>query len=161
MKIGMGYRYEMYKTILVPLDGSKMADKAFTHALSIAKTFDAELLLLTVIPENVVPTGAYRTWVHPSMVRRNINEIITLARQEATDFLNEKMKECEKNNVKASYKILEGDSASQIIKAAEQKKVDLIVMGSVGLTGIKKLKTLGSVSRKVSENVSCPTLIVR
>jgi nucleotide-binding universal stress UspA family protein len=71
------------------------------------------------------------------------------------------MKECEKNNVKVSYKILEGDSASTIIEAADQKKVDLVIMGSVGLTGIKKLKALGSVSRKVSENVSCPILIVR
>ncbi|MEM3085209.1 MAG: universal stress protein [Nitrososphaerales archaeon] len=151
----------MYKIILIPLDGSKMADKAFQHALLLAKTFGAELLLLTVIPENVVPAGAYRTWVHPSMVRRNITEIITLARQEATDFLNEKMKECEKNNVKASYKILEGDAASKIIEAAQKKKVDLIVMGSAGLTGIKRLKALGSVSRKVSERVSCPVLIVR
>lgn len=157
----MEISYQMYKTILVPLDGSKMADKAFKHALSIAKTFNAELLLLTVIPENVVPAGAYRTWIHPSMVRRNINEILTIARQEATDFLNEKMKECEKNDVKASYKILEGDSASKIIEAADQKKVDLVIMGSVGLTGIKKLKALGSVSRKVSENVSCPILIIR
>ncbi|MFQ5970478.1 MAG: universal stress protein [Nitrososphaerales archaeon] len=151
----------MYKTILVPVDGSKMADKAFNHALSIAKTFDAELRLLTVIPENVVPAGAYRTWVHPSMVRRNINEIITIARQEATDFLNEKMEECQKNGVKASYKILEGDVTTKIIEAANKMKVDLIIMGSIGLSGVKRLKTLGSISRRVSENVPCPILLVR
>lgn len=151
----------MYKKILVPIDGSKMADKAFKHALSIAKTFDAELLLLTVIPENVVPSGAYRTWTHPSMVRRKVGEILTIAREEATDMLAQKMEECEKNGVKASYKIMEGDTVLKIIEAASNKKVDLIVIGSVGLTGIKKLKSLGSVSRKVSERVSCPVLIVR
>ncbi|MFQ5941661.1 MAG: universal stress protein [Nitrososphaerales archaeon] len=150
-----------YKTILVPIDGSKMADKAFKHGLSLAKILHAELLLLTIIPENVVPVGASRTWVHPSMVRRNVRDILTLARQEATDFLDKKMGECEKNEVKASYKILEGDTASKIKETAHKKKVDLIIMGSVGLTGIKKLGALGSVSRKVSENVSCHVLIIR
>lgn len=151
----------MYKKILVPIDGSKMADKAFKHALSIVKTFDAELLLLTVIPENVVPSGAYRTWTHPSMVRRNVDEILTIAREEATDMLAQKMEECEKNDMKASYKIMQGDAASQIIETANKKNIDLIVIGGVGLTGIKKLKILGSVSRKVSERVSCPVLIIR
>lgn len=151
----------MYQKILVPIDGSRMANKAFKHALSIAKAFNAQIILLTVIPGNVVPAGAYRTWTHPSMVRRSVHEIITIAREEATDFLTESMKECEKRGVKASYKISTGDSASVIIETANKKEVDLIVMGSVGLTGIKKLKALGSVSRKVSENVSCPVLIVR
>lgn len=151
----------MYKKILVPIDGSKMADKAFKHALLIAKTFNAELLLLTVIPENVVPSGAYRTWTHPSMVRRKVDEILTIAREEATDMLAQKMEECEKNDVKASYKIMQGDAASQIIETANKKNIDLIVIGSVGLTGIKKLKSLGSVSRKVSERVSCPVFIIR
>ena len=153
----------MYKIILVPIDGSKMADKAFKHALSVAKAFDAELLLLTVIPENVVPAGAFTTWTHPTMIRRMINEIITTAREQATDMLNEKMRECEKTNVKAVYKIVMGDAASKIIEMANNKKmkVDLVIMGSVGLTGIQRLKTLGSVSRKVSEHVSCPILIVR
>ena len=151
----------MYKKIVVPIDGSKMADKAFKHALSVAKTFDAELLLLTVVPENVVPAGAFTAWTHPTMIKRMINEIVTLAREEATDMLNEKMNGCERNNVKASYKIVTGDPATKIIEVANSKKVDLIIMGSVGLTGIKKLKSLGSVSRKVSERVSCPVLIVR
>ncbi|MGI0083436.1 MAG: universal stress protein [Nitrosopumilaceae archaeon] len=47
----------MYKKILVPLDGSRMAEKAFKHALLVAKNFAAELILLTIVPENVVPTG--------------------------------------------------------------------------------------------------------
>lgn len=146
---------------MVPIDGSKMADKAFNHALSIAKTFNAELFLLTVIPENVIPSGAYSTWVHPSMVRRNVNEVLKVARQEAKDFLEEKMKTCERNGVRASYKIAEGDTASRIIESAKRKNVDLIVIGSVGLTGIKKLMMLGSVSRKVSEHAPCPILIIR
>jgi len=47
------------------------------------------------------------------------------------------------------------------VLAAKKMKVDIIVIGSVGLTGIKKLKALGSVSRKVSELSDCPVLIIR
>ncbi|MGI0083437.1 MAG: universal stress protein [Nitrosopumilaceae archaeon] len=95
------------------------------------------------------------------MVRRYVKDMITIAREDATDMLERKMEECVKNDVKASFKIMDGDAASEIIQAANRLKVDLIVIGSVGLTGIKKLKTMGSVSRKVSESVSCPILIIR
>jgi nucleotide-binding universal stress UspA family protein len=151
----------MYETILVPMDGSKTSERAFEQALSIAQTFNAELILLTVIPENVIPAAVYRTWTHPVMVKRSVKDMLTMARQDATELLTDKLEVCRKQNVKASYKILEGDAASEIIAAAKKRKVDLVVMGSVGLTGIKKLKVMGSVSRKVSEHVSCPVLIVR
>jgi len=84
-----------------------------------------------------------------------------LARQQATDLLDKRVVECEKENVKTSYKILQGDAASEIITAAKKMRIDMIVIGSVGLTGIKKLKALGSVSRKISELSGCPVLIVR
>lgn len=138
-----------------------MSEKAFKHALSIAKTFDAELLLLTVIPENVVSTGAYAAWLHPSVARRSSDEIMKVARQEATGYLDRKMKQCKKNGVKASYRILEGDAAMRIIQIADNLKVDLIIIGSVGIKGIRILRTLGSVSRKVAEGVSYPVLVIR
>lgn len=151
----------MYKKILIPIDGSTMAEKAFKYALSVAENFGAELVLLAVIPEHVVPAGVYRVWTHQPLVKRYIKMMRAVAKQEATDMLDKKMQECEKKNVKSSYKILEGDAASEIIEAVNKMKIDFLVIGSVGLTGIKKLKTLGSVSRRVSENVSCPILIVR
>jgi len=152
---------DTFKKILIPLDGSKMSDKAFKYALSIAKNFGAELALLTVIPEHVVDAAVYRVGTHRALVKNYIKMMNALARQQATDLLDKRMQECEKENVKASYKILQGDTASEIITAAKKMRTDMIVIGSVGLTGIKKLKALGSVSRKVSELSDCPVLIVR
>ena len=58
--------------------------------------------------------------------------------------------------------ITTGIPTDKIIEYATDKKVDLIVIGSIGVTGISKFfKGLGSVSRNVSEKVSCPVLIVR
>ena len=59
------------------------------------------------------------------------------------------------------YKVLHGGNpAEEILKYSQSKKIDLIVMGNVGLTGISKIKMLGSVSRDVLENSKCPVLIV-
>ncbi len=63
--------------------------------------------------------------------------------------------------IKLEPLVLYGDPANQIIDYSNNKRVDLIVMGSNGLQGIAKFKGLGSVSRKVSEAVSCPMTIIR
>ena len=82
----------------------------------------------------------------------------------ATKFLEKKQKEIETEaggNVKVGSIVLLGDSVSgKILELAEKDEVDLIIIGNVGLSGISKLKTLGSVSRAVSERSPCPVLIV-
>ena len=52
-----------------------------------------------------------------------------------------------------------GPPADSIVDFANDQKVDLIVIGNVGLSGLSKVKALGSVSRSVSERASCPVLI--
>jgi len=57
--------------------------------------------------------------------------------------------------------VSQGNSVSDtIIKFANKEKANLIVVGNIGLSGISKLKTLGSVSRSIAEKSSCPVLIV-
>lgn len=63
-------------------------------------------------------------------------------------------------NIKIEPILLGGYTAEKIIEVANNKKVDLIVIGSVGLNGLSKVKALGSVSRNGSERASCPVLIV-
>lgn len=64
--------------------------------------------------------------------------------------------------MRAHYKIIiDGNIAEEILKTAKQKLVDPIVIGSQRLHGISRIKTLGSVSRKISELADCVVLIVR
>ena len=71
------------------------------------------------------------------------------------------VKRCDENGISASYNILQGNVASEILNFAKKKRISLIIMGSKGLHGIEKIMTLGSVSRKVSEQAKCPVLLVR
>ena len=53
-----------------------------------------------------------------------------------------------------------GSAAEQIVRFAKNNKIDIIVMGSRRLKGILKIKALGSVARKVSEQAVCPVLLI-
>ena len=57
--------------------------------------------------------------------------------------------------------VMIGDQISdKILESAKRENVDLIIVGNVGLGGLSKLKTLGSVSRSISERAPCPVMIV-
>lgn len=60
----------------------------------------------------------------------------------------------------AYYDIISGNPVDSILKFMRGRKIDLIIMGSQGRHGIGKLRTLGSVSRKVTELATCPVMIV-
>ena len=63
--------------------------------------------------------------------------------------------------IRVEVLVSQGNSVSDtIIKFANKEKANLIVVGNIGLSGISKLKTLGSVSRSIADKSSCPVLIV-
>ena len=68
--------------------------------------------------------------------------------------------EIEKKGIKIIPPVFSGIPKKDILKFVKDNKIDLIVIGSQGLGGIKKIKTLGSVSRTISENAQCPVLII-
>ena len=75
--------------------------------------------------------------------------------------LSKKEKQYESHGISMITKVIVGGSPSdRILEFAEDENVDLIVVGNVGLSGISRVKTLGSVSRSISERAKCPVLIV-
>lgn len=96
----------------------------------------------------------------------SINEHADSIYQETKTLMQKDMDEKKKkyksiNGIKLVSQILYGDPANQIIDYSNNNRVDLIVIGSNGLQGLAKFKGLGSVSRKVSEAISCPMTIIR
>lgn len=79
---------------------------------------------------------------------------------DAKNILEDKIKKIESNGFTLQSMVLYGNPTEEILKFSQVEKIDLIVMGNVGLQGISKIKTLGSVSRNVLENSKCPVLIV-
>jgi nucleotide-binding universal stress UspA family protein len=166
----------MYKRILVPIDGSKPSDKALDHAINLVKSISngtrsgkndrAGVTILFVIPDLPVPL-AFET----PMKSLKTGEVISFSdyiiemhesmKIKAVEMLTKKKKQYESQGISIIIKVIVGGSPSdKILEFAEDEKVDLIVVGNVGLSGISRVKTLGSVSRSISERAKCPVLIV-
>lgn len=153
----------MYQRILVPFDGSKFSKNALNEAIKIAKMADGIIYLCTVISMgNIVPPGSLLGLVKSASTGDLQRRLIRSAKIQAERLEQSQVSYCKSKGVKAYYKIIvDGNIAEEILKVAKKKAVDLIVIGSQGLHGVSKIKSLGSVSRKVSELASCPVLIVR
>lgn len=157
----------MYNKILVPYDDSEPSNKALDHAVNIAKLSDeSEVILLYVIAEFLTyhfierPARSIKTGekITHSQYLKEVYELLEVS---ANDALNKKKEEIKKMaGLEIRTKLLTGHISNTIINFATKEKVDLIVIGNVGRSGISKIKTPGSVSRSVSERCPCPVLII-
>ena len=148
----------MYRKILVPYDGSAFSERAIDHAIHLSEISGAEILLVNA---TVLPTLIYS---YEAAANAAINEaarlIVTSSKDAAIKSLQATVEKIRKSGIPASYRHTVGDPAEMILEIAEKEKADLIVMGSKGLHGLAKIKALGSVTRKITENATCPILIV-
>jgi len=139
-----------FERILVATDGSKGAMRACEVAALIAKTGQSSVVLLHVLPTisalDAPPSGAYY-----SQLERKANEM-----------LDEAASRFETQGVKVEKDILQGRASivQSIVEFAESADISLIVMGTRGLGGFKKL-TLGSVSSGVVSHAHCSVLVAR
>ncbi|MHA1903866.1 MAG: universal stress protein [Candidatus Thorarchaeota archaeon] len=139
------------KTILVAVDGSDYSDKAIQYACAIGPPLGAEVILLHVVPMLVSATPYGDTVSdQPFLALQKVGE----------DILSRAKSLAISGNCPVTDLIDHGDPAIKIIEMADERNVDLIIMGSRGLSGIKRLFT-GSISDKVASQASCPVMIVR
>ncbi len=140
-----------YKNILVAIDGSKEAEKAFKKALSIAKINDAKLLIT-----HVIDTRSYAT------VEAYDRTIAERAEEFANDLLESHKKEADEAGLTNVEVILEyGSPKVRIAKdIAPMHNVDLIVCGATGLNAVERF-FIGSVSEHITRYAKCNVLIVR
>lgn len=146
----------MIKKILLPFDGSTLSKKALELAKDIARNFNADLTLFTIIPI-YYPIGGP---VLSSASAINYQQIIKTLRHEAEKNVSKVVEKCREQGVKAQYKIANDDVSHAIIKEAKRSRTDLIIMGSRRMTGVSSIKRLGSTARHVSEHAPCPVTLV-
>ena len=138
--------------ILVAVDGSENADRAFEYAAYIAKQCEADLLFIINVIEGFGRN--LRTWEkHDSVVKELQQSSKELLEKYKSKAISEAFTEAE--IIRAA-----GNAGEEILRVAEKEKVDAIVMGSRGLSTASKL-LLGSVSHNVLHNATCPVTIVR
>jgi len=147
-----------FTKILVPIDGSKNADKALSKALVISEKFDSELILIHVISDFILD---FSTTAEGFQIPNTaVMKIRTAVREQAKKMMAERLSRVQKKKINCESVILIGDIGSEIIQHAEKDNVDLIVMGARGLGKFKQL-LLGSVSNKVVISSPCSVLIVK
>ena len=138
-----------FDTILVPLDGSELAEGALETAVDFLKGHSTAQLVLLRAAEASTLTGRDRTEEQVRVVR------------EAEGYLDAVVARLRENgvtNLKAS--VWYGPAASTIVEASERDKVDLIIMSSHGRSGFGRL-IFGSVAESVLRGTRIPILLVR
>ena len=146
-----------FENILVPLDGSEYSIKAVEYAGRMAKGFNSKLIALYILPSSIrynLPSNKENSEINPQF-----NQIIQRSYIEAQNWLKDIAKKIDVEIV-TEVIIAKESIISEIIEFAEQRRIDLIIMGTRGRTGFKKL-LLGSVASGVVTYSHCPVLVIR
>jgi len=151
----------MYKTILVPHAGTPEGDVALNHAIHIAKFSSSKIILLHVIEEFPQAPSLALHGSQVAKIKREIAEMTRKIKYTMEKQMISQVELCKKHGIDASLKVTTGIPAEEILKVVKNQKTDLIVMAKRRkLKGFKSLLILGSVSRKIVENTSCPVLLI-
>ena len=136
--------------ILVAVDGSDESMYAADLATSLSKEHNAELYALHVIHADIDLFGPHET-----------SEFITSMKNEGEKYLNKVKPKANQKNIQIKTEIISSMNISGgILDYAEENNIDLIVIGTRGRSGFKKL-LLGSVASHVITYAHCPVLVVK
>jgi len=148
------------RRILVPVDGSKPSLDASVQAIDIAKRLDAELIALYVVSPDI--RYDYMEDIITPRLPRALKDVIMIAMQKGERHVKKVQQKASQKKVKVKTDVVIGISSvvKEIVGYAEKNRIDMIVIGSRGLSGIKKM-LLGSVASGVVTYSHCPVLIAK
>jgi len=144
----------MYKTILVPLDGSKRAESILSHVETLARSFKSKVIFFVAIEP---------------VLMLEYNEIIGMSEfMEKNDYLKEKtaeyldslQKKFSQKGIEVRTLIGHGPAVKEIVDAAARENADLVAMASHGRTGLSRT-FYGSIAAGVLQRIDRPLLLIR
>jgi len=138
----------LFSRILVAIDGSESAKKAFQESIYLAQKCNSKLDVVHVVSCELGGDSAITF------------ELIDELKNKAEKMLDEYKIHATKNNVPIEITIIQGDPTHVINQLAKTKRYDLIIMGNRGKRAFQEL-LIGSVSQKVMHHASCPVMVVR
>jgi len=145
----------MYKKIMVPLDGSQIAECVIPHIEVIAKKTAAKVELVSVIEPLDIPTRG-----QIAISDDDIRQIDAEGKKEAGKYLNQVSDRLTKAGIKTDTVILSGKAADRLVRYAVNNGIDLIIMATHGRSGISRL-FWGSVAEKILRATDIPVLLIK
>lgn len=139
----------MFTKILVAVDGSESAKKAFEKSIFLAQKCNSKLDVIHVVLDSTYGGDSATTF-----------ELIEELEENGMKLLEQCKRQAMENNVLVETLLELGDYSQVIIDTANKNNYDLIVMGSRGMSVFKEL-LVGSVSFKVMHHAKCPVMVVR
>jgi nucleotide-binding universal stress UspA family protein len=149
----------MYKKIMVPLDGSKLAECVLPHVETVIKGCESspEVLLVRAVEPITIPYGRK---VAEIMSMEQLKAFETHNKVEAGKYLKEIIAQLVKAGVNAKADVIYGKAAEVLSDFASKNDVDLVVIATHGRSGISRW-VWGSVADRLIRSVCVPVLIVR
>jgi nucleotide-binding universal stress UspA family protein len=144
----------MYKTILVPLDGSERAERIFPHVEELAHRFGAKLLLMRVVEPIVIGVSPYNNESY------YIKEELDRRTEEAKTYLAGLQSEFAKKSIQVQTYVEYGPVVPTILEIAEREHAELIALASHGRTGLARV-FYGSAAAGILHQVDRPLLLIR
>jgi nucleotide-binding universal stress UspA family protein len=148
------------RKVLVAIDGSSPSMDASEHAILLAAKYKAELIAVHVVSPDV-RYGYLEDVITPGLPGA-LKEVVLLAMKKGQMSLDKVKQSASESNLDIQTEVLIGaDSVvKEIVHYAEEHKIDLIVVGTRGISGIKKM-LLGSTASGVLSYAHCPVLVVK
>lgn len=135
-------------SILVPIDGSSNSFRALDFAISVAKSLEAEITVVSVI--DLPPTLEYSV----------LDPVSKRLQSQYRSFSQKAKNKVTKKRIKFASKIIHGNTGNSIIKFSKSGKYDIIIMGSRGIGGFSGL-LVGSVANHIIQKSKIPVMIIK
>lgn len=146
----------MYSRILVPLDGSKLSERALGPATSMARRCGARLVLLRVPVATELLVAASAASAYGALYTEGS---LKDAHNTARSYLNDIATQLATDDLAVQTRVIEGDVAATILDVAHHEQVDLIVMSTHGYSGFTRWM-LGSITERVLQHSPCPVMAI-
>ena len=142
----------MYKRILVPLDGSPLAEAVLPYAKELARLAGAEIVLLRV---SVNPTVEF-SFTDPGLASQIVQEM----EESSNAYMNAMYEKLNAEGIKTCFLIREGPITDTILDIADAMQIDVIAMSTHGRSGVLRW-VMGSIADRIVRHSPIPVLLIR
>ena len=151
--------------ILVPLDGSALAEAALPQATDLASRLSGSIFLVRAVPlarqrATAILAGSGGMEAMSTVDVAAIDEALELQTQEARTYLEEEAGALKEKGIAVEWEVRQGVPADEIIACAQENNIDLIAISSHGRSGIGRL-VFGSVCDRVMREAGIPVLVIK